>query len=71
MTSWPGVTQAALHRARPPAGRLGGRVLLRLLVLELGLGAVDLQFGLDDGSRSVWCDLRVGRHVFEFDGRQK
>ena len=22
-----------------------------------------------DGRRTVWCDLRVGRHVFEVDGR--
>ena len=24
-----------------------------------------------DGRRTVWCDLRVGRHVFEVDGRLK
>jgi hypothetical protein len=27
--------------------------------------------GLTDGSRVVWCDMRVGRHIFEFDGALK
>lgn len=43
----------------------------RSLVLELGVGRPQTQFGLTDGSRTVWCDLRVGRHIFEFDGRVK
>jgi hypothetical protein len=41
------------------------------VVLDLGIGRPQTQFGLSDGSRTVWCDLRVGRHVFEFDGRLK
>ena len=44
----------------------------RALVLELGLGhRPQTQFGLTDGMRTVWCDIRVGRHIFEFDGRVK
>ena len=44
----------------------------RALVLELGLGhRPQTQFGLTDGVRTVWCDIRVGRHIVEFDGRVK
>ena len=43
----------------------------RVLVLELGIGRPIVDAGLTDGSRTVWCDLRVGRHVFELDGRLK
>ncbi len=72
MRSWPGVTMArrcvALADAR---AETVGESLLRLLVVELGLGEVDLQFGLGDASRTGWADLRVGRHLFEFDGHLK
>ena len=37
----------------------------------MGLGPIETQFVLDDGGRWVRCDLRVGRHVFEVDGRAK
>lgn len=43
----------------------------RLLVLGLGLGRPETQFGLTDGRRTAFCDLRVGRHVFEVDGALK
>lgn len=43
----------------------------RRLLLGLGLGEVEPQFGLTDGRRAVWCDLRVGRHIVELDGRLK
>lgn len=43
----------------------------RMLVTELGIGRPETQFGLTDGSRVVWCDMRVGRHIFEFDGALK
>lgn len=43
----------------------------RLLVTGLQVGRPQTQFGLSDGHRTVWCDLRVGRHVFEIDGRGK
>lgn len=43
----------------------------RDLVLELGIGRPETQFGLTDGHRHVWCDLRVGRHIFEPDGEVK
>ena len=40
----------------------------RDLVLELGIGRPVTQFGLTDGQRRVYCDMRVGRHIFELDG---
>jgi hypothetical protein len=44
----------------------------RELVEELGIGDVETQFavGLRDG-RVVWCDIRVGRHIFECQGKIK
>jgi hypothetical protein len=43
----------------------------RVLVCGLGIGRPQTQFGLTDGHRTVWCDLRVGRHFFEVDGALK
>ena len=45
--------------------------LARGLVHDLGIGPPDTQFGLTDGHRTVWCDIRVGRHLFEADGKLK
>ncbi len=44
----------------------------RLLVAELGLDDVETQFPamLEDG-QVVWGDIRVGRHLFECDGKGK
>lgn len=43
----------------------------RGLVHELGIGAPQTQFGLTDGRRTIWGDIRVGRHLFEADGKLK
>lgn len=48
-----------------------GETLARELVVELGIGDVETQFELRDHTGRARCDLRVGRHVFEFDGRVK
>jgi hypothetical protein len=40
-------------------------------VLELGIGDPQPQFAVRLDGRVVWCDLCVGNHVFEFDGRIK
>lgn len=73
MDNWPHIrrTRRAVEFARPEAANLA-ETLLRILVDELELGALDPQFPvqLDDG-RVVWCDLRVGCHIFEFDGQLK
>ncbi len=72
MRNWPGVTAARAAVELADAGAESvGESLARLLVWELGIGRPQTQFGLTDGHRTVWCDLRVGRHVFEFDGRVK
>lgn len=69
MRSWPGVTVSrdvadlADEGAENPAESLA-----RELVIELGHGRPQTQFGLGDGRRTVWCDLRRGRHLFEVDG---
>jgi hypothetical protein len=72
MSNWPNVTvvRAACGLADPGADSVG-ETLARLLVTELGLGRPETQFGLTDGTRTVWCDLRIGRHLFEFDGKIK
>lgn len=70
--SWPFVTVAreAIELSDPGSDSVG-ETLSRELVEELGFGRPETQFGLTDGHRRAWCDLRIGRHVFEFDGRVK
>lgn len=45
--------------------------LVRDFVLELGIGRPVTQFGLSDGNRTAFADLRVHRHLFEADGLLK
>jgi hypothetical protein len=54
-----------------PRAENAGESLARLLVLELGIGEVEPQFAVRLADRTVWVDLRVGCHGFEFDGRLK
>ncbi len=72
MWCWPGSTaaRAAIDLADPGAESVG-ETLTRLLVDELGLGVCETQFPVRIGDSVVWTDLRVGCHVFEFDGRVK
>ena len=42
-----------------------------MLVLELDIGRPETQFRVTDGHRTAYVDMRVGRHLFEFDGRLK
>lgn len=72
MWSWPNVraVRQAVELADEGAESVG-ESLSRLLVLELGIGVPQTQFTLRDGARWAACDLRVGRHLFEFDGRMK
>ena len=39
-----------------------------MLLQELGLGPIETQFEIRDDVRWARCDLRVGRHLVEFDG---
>ena len=72
MSCWRHVTvvRAAVDFADGRAESVG-EGLLRILVNELGLGVAEPQFELVIDGRRLRCDLRVGRHVFEFDGRAK
>jgi len=72
MENWPYITAS---RAAVEVGDAGaetvGETMARLLVRELGIGAPSTQFAVRIASGVAWCDLRVGCHVFEFDGRIK
>ena len=72
MWCWPGISRsrAAAAFADPGAATIGESVL-RVLVAELDLGEIETQFEVTDGVRSTYADLRIGRHLFEFDGRVK
>ena len=48
-----------------------GESLTRDVLEELGLTGIETQFEITDGVRTARFDLRVGRHLFEFDGRGK
>jgi hypothetical protein len=73
MASWPYIhrTRRAVEFADPGA-QTPIETLGRILVDELGLGPVDTQFPMRaaDG-RVIWCDMRVGCHIFETHGRIK
>jgi len=43
----------------------------RALVLHLGIGRPATQFGLTDGHRTAYADIRRHRHLFEVDGAIK
>ena len=72
MWCWPGSTQvrAAINLADAGA-ETPGETLLRMLVHELGIGEPDTQFPVWADGRVAWTDIRVGCHIFEFDGRLK
>lgn len=73
MTSWPYVTAArAAVDVADGGAQTVGETLLRLMVLELRIGVPETQFVVEeeDGRRAE-VDVRVGRHLFEFDGRVK
>lgn len=72
MTRWPWVTVArrAWHFSDPGAESIA-ESLGRVFVDEAGLGEVSTQFAVDLDGRVVWCDLRVGCHLIEVDGRVK
>jgi hypothetical protein len=72
MEQWPHIraahTSVALAdaRAENPHESLG-----RHLVLEAGIGEPDCQFPVRTSDGVKWCDIRVGNHVIETDGRIK
>lgn len=72
MTYWPHATvaRAVVASASPHTDSIA-ESLGRDLVTELGYGVPQPQFGLTADGRTAWCDLRLGRHFFEVDGRVK
>ena len=72
MRSWPHVTRArAAARLADAGAQTIGETVLRIIVLELDIGVPETQFVVREGDRWAAVDLRVGRHLFEFDGRVK
>lgn len=72
MPCWPRIRTARAELELADAGAESvHETMARMLVIELGRGRPETQFGLTDGSREVWCDLRLDRHVFEPDGAIK
>jgi hypothetical protein len=72
MSCWRGVrtVETAIQLADPGAENFAESAM-RELVHTLGIGWPETQFGLRAEGRTVFCDVRVGRHVFEFDGTVK
>jgi Transcriptional regulator, AbiEi antitoxin len=72
MDQWPYSTFArnAIDLADPRAEN-ANESLGRLLVMELGIGDPDPQFPVRTEEGIKWCDIRVGNHLFECDGRIK
>ncbi len=72
MYCWPHSTVIAdvIASASPDTDSIG-ETLLRDLVESLGFGVPEVQFGLTADGRTVWCDLRLGRQIYEFDGKVK
>lgn len=72
MRCWPGVTQSRrAAEVADPGADTPGETLTRLMLLELGLGRPMTQFPVPTETGVAWCDLLIGRHVIEFDGRRK
>jgi hypothetical protein len=72
MWAWPGVKAARAVLLDVDGGaETIGESLARLLVLELGIGRPETQFQVTDGARTAYADMRIGNHLFEFDGRVK
>ncbi len=70
--NWPHNTRARRAvRVADGGAETIGETLTRLLVLELRIGRPETQFRVSDGTRTAYADMRVGRHLFEFDGRKK
>jgi hypothetical protein len=72
MEHWKGVPDArsAVDLADPRAENLA-ESLGRMIVRELDIGEPDPQFPIEIETGVVWCDIRVGNHMFEIDGHLK
>lgn len=72
MHQWPySLTVRAVVADADPGAESPGETLARELVLEAGLGPVETQFPIAHAAGIFWCDIRVRRHLIEFNGRIK
>ena len=72
MKCWPqvNVVREVIVSSSPLTDSIA-ETLGRDFVTQLGYGVPQPQFGLTADGRTVWCDLRLGRHFFEVDSRIK
>jgi hypothetical protein len=72
MENWPGSrTARTCVRIADPGAENVLESLGRELVLEAGIGAPETQFPVRTSEGTRWCDMRVGNHVIETDGKLK
>lgn len=72
MEHWPGSRAAlAAAEAADPGAENVNESLGRELIMEAGIGEPDTQFPVRTAEGIKWCDVRVGNHAFEIDGRVK
>ncbi|GAA1476959.1 hypothetical protein GCM10009623_14050 [Nocardioides aestuarii] len=73
MAGWPySLTVRAVVKDADPGAESVGETLARELVRECGWGSVvETQFPVAVSTGVAWADLRVGRHLVEFNGRVK
>ncbi len=72
MAGWPYcLTVRAVVKHADPGAESVIETLGRELLEELGLGPVETQFPVVVQGGVVWCDMRVGCHIVEGDGRVK
>ncbi|UMG94619.1 hypothetical protein [Nocardioides sp. TF02-7] len=72
MAQWPGAraVNASVDLADPGAENVN-ESLGRELVIEAAIGEPETQFPVRTAQGIRWCDIRVGNHVIEVDGRVK
>lgn len=73
MAGWPySLTVNAVVEHADPGAESVGETLARELAIECGLGhLVETQFPVATAYGVAWADLRIGRHLVEFNGRVK
>ncbi len=72
MENWPGSRAARMSvKLADPDADNPHESLGRELVYEAGIGTPDTQFPVRTSGGIKWCDIRVGNHVVETDGKIK
>jgi hypothetical protein len=72
MEGWPfSRTVRAVVADADPGAESAAESLARELLAECGFTDVETQFPVAIPGGVAWCDLRVGRHIFEVHGRKK